>query len=123
VTGVWALASGAHRPGAADPIYEAMRANYAAVEERAVGDTETLLAFLGLRPRPPFDVRQFTAACTALVEGCALRDRAEPGGRGLALPSGPGGALQEWTVLGVGMEALADQFFELDPDWTPPTAP
>jgi hypothetical protein len=27
--------------------------------------------------------------------------------------------MQRWTVLGVGMEALADQFFEFDPDWTP----
>ena len=35
-------------------------------------------------------------------------------------PTGPGGAVQPWTLFGVGLEALAHQFFELDPDWTLP---
>ena len=119
VIGVWALASGSRAAGTGDPIHEAMRASYAVIEDRSVVATKALMAFLGLRPRPPLDVRQFTTAVTALVEGCALRDRAAPGIRGLELPTGPDGALQPWTVLGVGLEALADQFFELDPDWAP----
>ena len=121
--GVWALASGSRATGATGPIYEALRTSYAALEERSVAATEALMAFLGLRFRPPFDVRQFTTSLTALVEGCALRDRAEAGIRGIELPTGPGGALQPWTVLGVGMEALADEFFDLDPDWAPEPAP
>jgi hypothetical protein len=54
-----------------------------------------------------------------MVEGCALRDRVDAGIRGILLPTGPDGAAQDWSVLGVGMDALADQFFELDPDWSP----
>ena len=123
VIGVWPLASGSHVSGGSDPIYESMRASYAAIEERSVAATEALLAFLGLRPRPPIDVRQFTTACTALVEGYALRDRAGAGIRGIELGTGPGGAMQAWTVLGIGMEALAEQFFEFELDWTPEEAP
>ena len=121
VIGVWALASGSRGTGAPGPIYGAMRASYVALEERSVAATRALMAFLGLRFRPPFDERQFTTALTALVEGCALRDRADAGVRGLELPTGPWGALQPWTVLGVGMEALADEFFEPDPHWPPPS--
>ena len=119
VIGVWALASGARGTGASDEIYEAMRAGHTAVEERSVAATEAMMAFLGLRLRPPFDAHQFSLACSALVEGCALRQRADAGIRGIVLPTGPDGADQDWTLLGVGMDALADQFFELDPDWSP----
>jgi hypothetical protein len=40
---------------------------------------------------------------------------------GIFLPTGPDGEDQEWTLFAVGTEALALRFFELDPDWTPPT--
>ena len=123
VIGVWALASGSRGSATADPISESIRASYAAVEGRGIAATEALLVFLGLRPRPPLDVRQFTVACTALVEGCALRDRADGGIRGIELATGPGGVMQAWTVLGIGMEALAEQFFEFDPDWSPDGTP
>lgn len=119
VIGVWALASGARGTGTSDEIYEAMRAGQDDVEESSVAATEAMADFLGLRFRAPLDARRFSAACTALVEGCALRDRAEAGQRSIVLPTGPGGADQEWTLLGVGMDALADQFFEVDPEWVP----
>jgi hypothetical protein len=34
--------------------------------------------------------------------------------------TGPGGELQEWTLMGIGLEALARQFLEIDPEWSPP---
>ncbi len=119
VTGIWALVSGAGGTGVTDPIRDALRTSYGSLEARSDAATESLMSYLGLRLRPPLDVRQFTTALIALVQGCALRDRAAEGMRGLELPTGPGGALQPWTVLGVGMDALADQFFDLDPDWVP----
>lgn len=119
VIGVWALASGARGTPAGDRIHEALRQSHAAADRRSVAATEAMTDFLGLRLRPPFTVGQFTQACTALVEGCALRDRAGADIRGVGLPTGPDGSVREWTVLGVGMEALVDQFFELDPDWSP----
>jgi len=123
VIGIWALASGARRTGPPGPVYDALRTSYTALEDRAVAETEALLVHFGLRTRPPLDVRQFSRSITSLVQGSALRDRAGPCMRGIELPSGPGGALQDWTVLGVGMDALVDQFFEVDPDWVPEPGP
>ena len=37
-------------------------------------------------------------------------------------PTGPDGAMEEWTLVGVGLEALVHQFLEIDPDWSVPTA-
>ena len=119
VVGVWALASGSRGTATSDEILGAMRQSYAAVYERGDAATGLLMDFLGLRLRPPLQIRQFTEACNALVEGSALRDRVDAGIRGIELDTGPGGTPQEWTVLGIGMDALTDQFFELDPEWDP----
>jgi len=123
VVGVWALVSGSRGSVAADGIYEAMERSYAAIDERSNEATRMMMAFLGLRLRAPLDVGQFTTSCMALVEGCALRDRVDAGIRGIERPTGPGGAMQSWTLLGIGMEALTDQFFEFDPDWSPGPEP
>jgi hypothetical protein len=123
VIGVWALASGSRGSGAGDEIYTALKRSYEGIEERASEVARTLMAYLGLRLRPPLRVEQFTLVCTALVEGCALRDRADSGIRGIGRPTGPGGTVQEWTVLGIALEALVGEFFEFDPDWSPEPTP
>jgi hypothetical protein len=38
---------------------------------------------------------------------------------GIVRPTGRDGAPREWTLFAVGLEALARQFFDLDPDWSP----
>ena len=38
----------------------------------------------------------------------------------LDLPTGPDGELREWTLYAVTIEALALQFFEPDPEFSPP---
>ena len=38
---------------------------------------------------------------------------------GIDLPTGPDGAMQTWTLLGIAMEALVDQFYVFDPEWSP----
>ena len=56
----------------------------------------------------------------ALAEGCVLRDRVDAAQmRGILRPTGPNGEEQEWTLFGLALDALAQQFFELDPDWVP----
>jgi hypothetical protein len=30
--------------------------------------------------------------------------------------------MQEWTLFAIGLEALAVEYFEIDPDWVPPVA-
>ena len=62
---------------------------------------------LGLRPRAPLTLRQFTVSTGALVEGCALRQVGAEDLDVIERPTGPGGSLQEWTLFAVGLEALA----------------
>jgi hypothetical protein len=57
----------------------------------------------------------------ALTEGCVLRNRVDSMQMsGIMRPTGPGGELQEWTLFGLALEALAEKFFEPDPTWVPP---
>jgi len=80
-----------------------------------------LIGFLGLRPRAPWTTHDFTVAATALSEGYSLRSHVE-GDLGRCLrPTGPGRQDQEWTVFAIGLEALATQYFEPDPGFTPPS--
>jgi len=121
VIGAWALTSGSRGNEVSEPIHQALAHGFALTDARSVATTESLMDFLGLRLRSPLRVDQYISAQVALVDGCGLRDRADPSDmRGIDRPTGPGGAMEEWTVLAIGMEALADQFFEFDPDWSPP---
>ena len=79
-----------------------------------------LLEFLGLRPRPPWTVHDFTVAVTALGEGYSLRQHVEDGLGRCFRPTGTRGEDQEWTMFAVGLEALAMQYFEPDPGFVPP---
>jgi hypothetical protein len=78
---------------------------------------------LGLRLRRPWTIRQFTMAVTAYSEGCSLRRRIDGRVEGIVRATGPNGEDQEWTLFGVGLEALVHQFYEPDPDHVPMSAP
>lgn len=88
---------------------------------RDYGDLHrALAAVLGFRCREDLTFDQLTIAGSALAEGCALRDRIDPGmARNIPRPTGPNGELEEWTLLGIGLEALVNEFFEPDPSWSP----
>jgi len=58
----------------------------------------------------------------ALVEGCALRQVGAEDLDVIERPTGPGASMQEWTLFAIGLEALAVEYFEIDPDWVPPVA-
>ena len=85
------------------------------------GIYQWLLEFLGFRIRKPMTTRQFTMAVTVLGEGCSLREHVDGHLAPIVLPSGDGGEDQEWTLFGVGLDALVRQFFEPDPAFTAPT--
>ncbi len=94
--------------------YEATTRRYQAIYELAG-------PLLGFRLRSPYSFRQLAVAVAALAEGCGLRDQVDPGSsRDILRPTGPGGEKQEWTLFGIGLEALMNQFLEPDPDWRPP---
>jgi hypothetical protein len=82
-----------------------------------------LAAYLGLRLRESFTLRQFTVAVGALVEGCALRQIGADDLAPIERYSGPGGSMEHWSLFAVGLEALSHQFFELDPEWVLPDDP
>ncbi len=126
---VWALATtDPHHPdeqraGHLDKIRRALLSGYEGVTQLWEDAYAALAASLGLRPRSPLTVRQFTVAVGALAEGCSLRQRLDPHMHGILRPTGPDGENQEWSVFAIGLEALQHQFFEPDPDWAPPGTP
>jgi hypothetical protein len=66
---------------------------------------------LRFRIRAPFTMIEFVRVATALAEGCNHRALIGVGpSTGVLRPTGPGGALQEWTLFGIGLDALVDTF-------------
>lgn len=99
-------------------IDSALRQSYADVTVKMETIYSSLLAFLGFRLRDGLSVRQFAVAAAALTEGCVLRDRVDPMPmQGIVRPTGRDGEEQEWTLFGLALHALAEQFFDLDPAW------
>jgi len=76
---------------------------------------------LGMRLRPGLTLRQLTESTGAMAAGFSLRQASRDEPQLCRRPTGPGGELQEWTLLGIGLEALGMQYLELDPDWQPPS--
>lgn len=112
--GVWALGTIGHMTDEKRRIKEALLDGYKRLTD---GDEEEMARIgngLGLRLRRGLTLRQFTVAASALAEGCALRNRVDSEMSGILLPTGPGGALREWTVFGIGVDALVHEFFEAD---------
>jgi hypothetical protein len=118
--GVWVLGVTSPSTERGGRIRQALLEGYEATTDMWAELHGAVLDHLGFRVRAPFSLRQFTVSVGALVEGCALRAGAEQDGSVLERPTGPGGRSQEWTLFGVGLEALAAQYVELDPDWTGP---
>jgi hypothetical protein len=117
--GIWAVTAVGSAPERRRRIESALEASYEKVTERMEGIYTAGLDFVGYRVRPGLTVRQFTIAASALAEGCVLRDRVDAAHmNGIMRPTGPGGEDQEWTLFGLALDALAQQFFELDPDWS-----
>ncbi len=123
---VWVAATFGDADGGSDDrdTWGRVRAALAESYERATSIWEEavalMTAYFGLRLRPPLTVRQFTVAAGALSEGCSLRRRLDDEMTRIRRPTGPNGEVQEWTIYGIGLEALVDRFFEDDPDWILP---
>jgi len=97
--------------------------SYEATTEHMEGIYASMLDLVGYRLRPDLTMRQFTNAAAALAEGCVMRERVDaPHMNGIKRATGPDGEEQEWTLIGLAVNALAQEFFELDPDWPPPAA-
>ena len=118
--GVWALAASGEPFEYRKDIREALASGYSVFNERIEEIYTAMASFLGFRLRETFTLRQFSIAADALGQGCGLRDRVDDSTMGgIARSTGPGGALQEWTLFAIAFEGLVRQFFEIDPDWSP----
>ena len=99
-------------------IDAALRQSYEDVTAQMEAIYTALLDFMGFRVRAGTTVRQFAVAAAALTEGCVLRARVDPVPmEGIVRPTGPSGEDQEWTLFGLALHALTEQFFELDHEW------
>jgi len=115
--GVWTLTTAGELPEQRKRIDEALRDGYGAFTVHFEQAYLGLAGRLGLRLRKPLTIRQLTIAVGALAEGCALRARVDPAPmNGIMRSTGSNGDEQEWTLFGIGLEALTHQFFEIDTD-------
>jgi hypothetical protein len=120
--GIWALATAGETNEHKRKIQAALSEGYESVTEMYQQTYGALAEFLGLRLRDGLSLRQLTVSVGAMAEGCALRNRVDSDMDGILLPTGPAGEKQEWTLFGLGLEALSLRFLEIDPDWEPPSA-
>ncbi len=118
--GVWGLAGNSRPVANREKIRAALVTGYNAFNDRIEDAYLAITTLLGFRIRQGLTLRQFTIAADCLGQGCGLRDRVDDSHmEGIIRPTGPGGAPQEWTLFAVGFESLVQQFFEIDPDWSP----
>ena len=118
--GIWAMSAVGSAPERRRRIEMALEQSYEAVTEHMESIYQAGLDFVGYRVRPGLTLRQFTVAAAAMADGCVLRDRVDTAHmNGIMRPTGSSGEQQEWTLFGLTLDALAGQFFELDPDWRP----
>jgi hypothetical protein len=119
--GIWAMTAVGVPPERRRRIDSALEQAYLAMTDRMEAIYQAGLDFVGFRARDGLTVNHFTIAVAALAEGCALRNRVDATRmKGIMRPTGPNGEEQEWTLFGLALDALAEQFFEADPDWVPP---
>ncbi len=113
---LWATAVSSDLPDRHQRVLTQLMDSYDAINRQGEEAFGGLLTILGYRPRAPLTVPQFLNAAGALSEGCSLRDRVDTKMVGILRPTGPQGEDQPWTIYGIGLHALVQEFFEPDPD-------
>ena len=96
-------------------LAEAHRAGEREATYRYIDLYKVLSTSFGLRLRTGYDWEHFAALAAGAAQGSALRFRFNDWAT-VMRPTGPGGAVQEWTNFGVTFEALIILCFEADPE-------
>ncbi len=113
---LWVMAASSDLPDRHHRVLETLMRSYETINEQGHAAFGGLMAILGYRPKEPLTVPQFLNAAGALAEGCSLRDRVDTKMLGIIRPTGPRGEDQTWTIYGIGLHALVQEFFEPDPN-------
>jgi hypothetical protein len=113
---LWVMAASSDLPDRHQRVLETLMQSYDAINHQGIEAFGGLMTTLGYRPREPLTVAQFLNAAGALGEGCSLRDRVDTNMLGIVRPTGAHGEEQTWTIHGIGLHALVQEFFEPDPD-------
>ncbi len=112
---LWSMATSSNLLDRHDRVLTALMDGYAAVNAEAEERFAGLMTSLGFRMREGMTIRHLMNAAGALAEGCSLRDRVDSELLEIPLPTGPDGEKQDWTIYGLGLRAITNDFFEEDP--------
>ena len=113
---LWVMAASSDLPDRHQRVLEMLMQSYDTINQQGYEAFGGLMASLGYQPKEPLTVAQFLNAAGALSEGCSLRDRVDTTMLGIVRPTGAHGEDQTWTIHGIGLHALVQEFFEPDPD-------
>jgi hypothetical protein len=113
---LWAMATSSDLPDRHQRVLETLMESYDAINQQGEEAFGGLMTILGYRLKGELTVLQFLNAAGALAEGCSLRDRVDTKMLGITRPTGPRGEAQTWTLYGIGLHALVQEFFEPDPN-------
>jgi len=116
---VIAMATTSANPDIRTRIKAALADGYLSVTRFWSQNFIALIDVLGVRVRHPWSMDQFSMAAIAFAEGCALRQLTSGHTEMTIRPTGPDEEDQEWSLFAVGLEALAYQFLEPDPEFMP----
>jgi hypothetical protein len=121
IIGIWAQTATGEPTVSRKKIEAALLSAFDGFTARIEANYGAMATFIGLRLREQFTLLDFVIAADSLSEGYGLRDRLDDMPKRIVVrPTGPNGEPQEWTIFAVALEGLVCQFFEFDPDWTPP---
>ncbi len=67
---------------------------------------EMVATVFGLRIKPAYTYEQFATMLASLVDGLAVRQLYSDDVAPVSRPTGPGGEMESWSLLGLGMEAM-----------------
>jgi hypothetical protein len=113
---LWSSAVSSDLPDRHQRVLARLMESYDTISQEGEEAFGGLMTILGYRLREPLTIQQFLNAAGALAEGCSLRDRVDTRMLGIVRPTGAQGEDQTWTIYGIGLHALIQEFFEPDPN-------